>query len=185
MGSGKTTLLHYILHNKSHGKRIAVLENEFAKDGIGVKNELENANAESSKQDSFAIVMETSNGCLCCEAKGDFLSAIKTLLGRKDEFDHILVETTGLADPSFAFALFQDPEIKDSILLTGIVTLVDTKFIEARLDARVVPGSINEAQEQITFADKIVLNKLDLVSNRFVKLSFFSSFQIFTFFFFK
>jgi G3E family GTPase len=148
LGSGKTTLLNRIL-TENHGKRIAVIENEFGEIGI------DNALVVSSEEEIF----EMNNGCICCTVRGDLIRILGNLMKRRDKFDYILVETTGLADPApVAQTFFVDDEIKDSLELDGIVTLVDAKHVPMHLD------SSSECKEQMAFADVILLNKTDLVT---------------------
>jgi len=148
LGSGKTTLLNRILA-ENHGQRIAVIENEFGE--IGVDHELViNADEE---------VFEMNNGCICCTVRGDLIRILGVLLRRRDRFDRIVLETTGLANPGpVAQTFFVDEDIKDNFALDGIVTLVDAKHVTQHLD------DSEEAREQLAFADVIVLNKTDLVS---------------------
>jgi len=147
LGSGKTTLLNRIL-TENHGKRIAVIENEFGE--IGVDNELV-VNAEEE-------IFEMNNGCICCTVRGDLIRILGNLMKRKDKFDHIMIETTGLADPApVAQTFFVDDEMKQLLALDGIVTLVDAKHIWQHID------DSDEAKEQVAFADVILLNKTDLV----------------------
>jgi G3E family GTPase len=147
LGSGKTTLLNRIL-TENHGKRIAVIENEFGE--IGVDQDLV-INAEEE-------VFEMNNGCICCTVRGDLIRILGNLMKRKDKFDYIMVETTGLADPGpVAQTFFVDDEMKSKISLDGIVTLVDAKHIWQHID------DSDEAKEQVAFADVILLNKIDLV----------------------
>jgi len=147
LGSGKTTLLNRIL-TENHGKRIAVIENEYGE--IGVDNELV-INAEEE-------IFEMNNGCICCTVRGDLIRILGNLMKRKDAFDHIMIETTGLADPApVAQTFFVDEEMKTKLALDGIVTLVDTKHIWQHID------DSDEAQSQVAFADVILLNKTDLV----------------------
>jgi G3E family GTPase len=148
LGAGKTTLLNRIL-TEQHGKRIAVIENEFGE--IGIDNALViNADEE---------VFEMNNGCICCTVRGDLIRILGNLMKRRDGFDYILIETTGLADPGpVAQTFFMDAEIQSRLRLDGIVTLVDAHHIAAHL------GDSPEAQEQIAFADVILLNKVDLVA---------------------
>ncbi len=148
LGAGKTTLLNRLL-TANHGKRIAVIENEFGE--IGIDNALViNADEE---------IFEMNNGCICCTVRGDLIRILGQLLKRRDKFDYILVETTGLADPGpVAQTFFSDDEMKRSFRLDGIVTLVDAKHISLHLD------DAPEAKEQIAFADRILLNKIDLVT---------------------
>jgi G3E family GTPase len=147
LGSGKTTLLNRILTG-NHGKKIAVIENEFGE--IGVDNELV-VNAEEE-------IFEMNNGCICCTVRGDLIRILGNLMKRRDRFDHILIETTGLADPApVAQTFFVDDEMKERLALDGIVTMVDAKHIWLHLD------DADEAKEQIAFADVLLLNKIDLV----------------------
>lgn len=147
LGSGKTTLLNRIL-TENHGKRVAVIENEFGE--VGVDNELV-VNAEEE-------IFEMNNGCICCTVRGDLIRILGNLMKRKDRFDHILIETTGLADPApVAQTFFVDDEMKERLALDGIVTMVDTKHIWQHID------DSDEAKEQIAFADVLLLNKIDLV----------------------
>jgi G3E family GTPase len=148
LGAGKTTLLNRIL-TANHGKRIAVIENEFGE--IGIDNELVIQADEE--------IFEMNNGCLCCTVRGDLIRILGQLMKRRDRFDYVLVETTGLADPGpVAQTFFSDEELKANFRLDGIVTLVDSKHISLHFD------SAPEAKEQIAFADRILLNKTDLVS---------------------
>ena len=155
LGSGKTTLLNYIL-TENHGKRIAVIENEFGEIGID----------DALVIDSEEEIFEMNNGCICCTVRGDLIRILGDLMRRRDKFDHILIETTGLADPApVAQTFFVDDEIRSQLRLDAIVTLVDAKHIEIHLDEEKPEGVENEALEQIAFADRIVINKTDLVSD--------------------
>jgi G3E family GTPase len=146
LGSGKTTLLNRIL-TKNHGKRIAVIENEFGE--IGVDNQLV-VNAEEE-------IFEMNNGCICCTVRGDLIRILGSLMKCKDRFDYILIETTGLGDPApVAQTFFVDDEMRSQLALDGIVTIVDAKHIWQHID------DSSEAQEQVAFADVILLNKIDL-----------------------
>ena len=148
LGSGKTTLLNRIL-TEEHGKRIAVIENEFGEVGIDQALVI-NADEE---------VFEMSNGCICCTVRGDLIRVLNNLNKRRDKFDYVLVETTGLADPGpVAQTFFMDEELRSEYALDGIVTLVDAAHIEQQL------GRSSESTEQIAFADVLVLNKADLVN---------------------
>ncbi|MET1026408.1 MAG: GTP-binding protein [Dongiaceae bacterium] len=148
LGAGKTTLLNRVL-SEEHGKKYAVIVNEFGE--IGIDNELiVNADEE---------VFEMNNGCICCTVRGDLIRIIGNLLKRKDRFDGILIETTGLADPApVAQTFFIDDEVQEKAKLDSIVTVADAKNLVARLE------DSHEAAEQIAFADIILLNKVDLVS---------------------
>ncbi len=148
LGAGKTTLLNRVL-TENHGKKYAVIVNEFGE--IGIDNDLVVGADEE--------VFEMNNGCICCTVRGDLIRIIGSLLKRRDKFDAILVETTGLADPApVAQTFFTDDDIKRETKLDSIVTVVDAKHIEQRL------ADSAEAEEQIAFADIVLLNKTDLVS---------------------
>ncbi len=148
LGSGKTTLLNRIL-TENHGKRIAVIENEFGEIGI------DDALVVQSDEEIF----EMNNGCICCTVRGDLIRILGNLMRRRDRFDYILVETTGLADPApVAQTFFVDDEVHELLELDGIVTVIDSKHVLLHLD------SSPECKEQTAFADVILLNKTDLVS---------------------
>jgi G3E family GTPase len=149
LGSGKTTLLNRIL-SENHGKRIAVIENEYGE--IGVDNDLVIGAEEE--------IFEMNNGCICCTVRGDLIRILGNLMKRRNRFDYIMIETTGMADPGpVAQTFFMDDEIKSALSLDGIVTLVDAKHVVEHLD------DSDEIKEQIAFADAILLNKIDLVSS--------------------
>ena len=148
LGSGKTTLLNRIL-TENHGKRIAVIENEFGEIGI------DDALVIQADEEIF----EMNNGCICCTVRGDLIRILGNLLKRKNKFDAIMIETTGLADPApVAQTFFVDDELKESFRLDAIVTLVDAKHVGQHL------GDSAECQEQIAFADVLLLNKTDLAT---------------------
>jgi len=148
LGAGKTTLLNRIL-TEDHGKRYAVIVNEFGE--IGIDNDLIVGVDEE--------VFEMNNGCICCTVRGDLIRILTGLMRRKGGFDAIVVETTGLADPGpVAQTFFVDEEIKAKARLDSVTTVVDAKHILLRL------ADSKEAREQIAFADQIVLNKTDLVT---------------------
>jgi G3E family GTPase len=147
LGAGKTTLLNYIL-TAQHGKRIAVIENEYGEIGVD-HNIVVNADEE---------IFEMNNGCICCTVRGDLIRILNQLSKKKDRFDYVLIETTGLADPApVAQTFFVDEDIKKNFKLDGIVTVVDALHIKQHWDDR-------ESQQQIGFADVLLLNKTDLVS---------------------
>jgi G3E family GTPase len=148
LGAGKTTLLNRIL-TEDHGKRYAVIVNEFGE--IGIDNDL--------VVDADEEVFEMNNGCVCCTVRGDLIRILGGLMRRKGGFDAIIVETTGLADPGpVAQTFFVDEEVKAKTKLDSVTTVVDAKHLPLRLkDSR-------EAREQVAFADQIVLNKTDLVT---------------------
>jgi len=147
LGSGKTTLLNRIL-NEEHGKRIAVIENEYGE--IGIDHEL----VVQSDEEIF----EMNNGCICCTVRGDLIRILGRLMRRKHKFDHIIIETTGMADPApVAQTFFMDEEMKDKLRLDAIITLVDSRHVLQHLDS-------DECKAQLAFADIVLLNKRDLVS---------------------
>jgi G3E family GTPase len=148
LGAGKTTLLNRIL-SEPHGKRYAVIVNEFGE--IGIDNELVVGADEE--------VFEMNNGCICCTVRGDLIRILEGLMRRKGKFDAIIVETTGLADPApVAQTFFVDQDVQDAARLDAVVTVADAKWLSARLK------DAPEAKNQIAFADVIILNKTDLVS---------------------
>ena len=155
LGSGKTTLLNHILTER-HGHRIAVIENEFGE--IDVDSDLVLTSDEE--------IFQMTNGCICCVAdvRTDLVRILQKLLERSDKFDHILVETSGLADPTpVAATFFIDNEVARKVSLDGVVTLVDALHIEGHLDDPALSGHDNQAVDQIVAADRIVINKIDLV----------------------
>jgi G3E family GTPase len=155
LGSGKTTLLNYIL-TESHGQRIAVIENEFGEIGID----------DALVLDAEEEIFEMNNGCICCTVRGDLIRILGNLVRRRDRFDRIVVETTGLADPApVAQTFFVDDDMCSHLRLDAIVTLVDAKHILAHLDEVKPEGVENEAVEQVAFADRLVVNKIDLVDD--------------------
>ena len=155
LGSGKTTLVLNLLQKSS--KKIAVLLNEFG-DSAGIDSSLR-------KNDSvFEEWLELKNGCLCCSVKDDAVLAVEKLLREKGHFDAILLETTGLADPGpIAKMFWLDDELQSQVYLDGIVTVVDAKYIIQQLDAKKQDNIVNEAIAQVALADRIIINKMDLV----------------------
>lgn len=161
LGSGKTTLLNHILH-EFHGKRIAIIENEFGE--VGIDDSLIEAGPLATEEN----VIEMNNGCICCTVRGDLIAGLKKILKRSMKndkpLDGVIIETTGLADPApVAQTFFADDFVQQNMQLDGIVTLVDAKHLIMHLDEEKPEGVENEAVEQIAFADRIVLNKCDLV----------------------
>jgi G3E family GTPase len=147
LGAGKTTLLNRIL-TEHHGQRIAVIENEFGEIGI------DQALVIKTDEEIF----EMNNGCICCTVRGDLIRVLGNLMKRRDKFDRIVVETTGMANPGpVAQTFFVDEDVQADFRLDGIVTLVDAKHLDLHL------GQQEEAHEQVAFADVIVVNKIDLV----------------------
>ncbi|MEL7069884.1 MAG: GTP-binding protein [Cyanobacteria bacterium J06634_6] len=147
LGAGKTTLLNNILTHE-HGKKVAVIVNEFGE--VGIDNQL--------VIDADEEIFEMNNGCICCTVRGDLIRIIGNLMRRRDKFDHLVIETTGLADPAPVIqTFFVDEDMQSQLLLDAVVTVVDAKHIHQHWDS-------DEAQEQIAFADVILLNKVDLVT---------------------
>jgi G3E family GTPase len=147
LGAGKTTLLNHIL-TYEHGKKVAVIVNEFGE--VGIDNQL--------VIDADEEIFEMNNGCICCTVRGDLIRIIGNLMKRRDKFDHLVIETTGLADPAPVIqTFFVDEDMQDMLELDAVVTVVDAKHIWQHWEA-------DEAQEQIAFADVILLNKTDLVA---------------------
>src|SRR5574340_1008538 len=154
LGSGKTTLLKRVL-TESHGRKIAVIENEFGEENID--NEI--LVAETAEQ-----IVQMNNGCVCCTIREDLRSTLSDLAERRRkgelDFERVVIETTGLADPGpVAQTFFMDDEIAESYLLDSILTLVDAKHAEKQLDDRL------EARRQVGFADQIFISKTDLVGD--------------------
>ncbi|MGF1488358.1 MAG: CobW family GTP-binding protein [Prochloraceae cyanobacterium] len=147
LGAGKTTLLNRIL-TYEHGKKVAVIVNEFGE--VGIDNQL--------VIDADEEIFEMNNGCICCTVRGDLIRIVGNLMKRRNKFDHLVIETTGLADPAPVIqTFFVDEDMREKITLDAVVTVVDAKHIQQHWEA-------DEAQEQIAFADVILLNKTDLVS---------------------
>lgn len=157
LGSGKTTLVNYILKEQSTWK-ICVVENEFGE--VAIDNDLVQENL-AAKED----IITMDNGCICCSVRGDLVRTFGMLVARRKEFDAIIIETTGLADPSpIVFTFNSNALIQDNYRIDSVVCLVDAKHVGIHLDEVKPEGNINEAEHQIAFADRIILNKLDLVS---------------------
>jgi len=147
LGAGKTTLLNRILTHE-HGKKVAVIVNEFGE--VGIDNQL--------VVDADEEIFEMNNGCICCTVRGDLIRIIGNLMKRRDKFDHLVIETTGLADPAPVIqTFFVDDEVQEQTHLDAVVTVVDARHIGQHWEAE-------EAIEQIAFADVILLNKIDLVT---------------------
>ncbi|HYS50686.1 MAG TPA: GTP-binding protein, partial [Burkholderiales bacterium] len=152
LGSGKTTLLNRILR-EDHGQRIAVIENEFGE--VGVDSDLIEKGDEQ--------IVQMNNGCICCTVRGDLIRILGELKGKRDQgalkFDRVVIETTGMADPGpVAQTFFTDDEIGNYYLLDSIITVVDAKHAPQQLD------EFHEAQEQVGFADRLLLSKTDLTN---------------------
>jgi len=154
LGSGKTTLMNHILNDNTHGMKFAVIENEFGEVGIDENILSENADEE---------LIEVMNGCICCTVRGDLVVALKNLYKRVSQFDGVIIETTGLADPApVCQTFFVDDDIQSMYSLDSVITITDAKYIQERLAEEKPEGVENEAVEQVAFADKILLNKIDL-----------------------
>jgi len=161
LGSGKTTLLNRILH-ENHGKRIAVIENEFGE--VGIDDTL----IEMGPMTTEENIVEMNNGCICCTVRGDLIAGLKKLVKNSVKaskpLDGILIETTGLADPApVAQTFFADDFVQKKLCLDGILTVVDAKHLIMHLEDEKPEGVENEAVEQLAFADRVLLNKCDLV----------------------
>lgn len=147
LGSGKTTLLNRIL-SEAHGKRIAIIENEFGEVSID----------DALLADTNLPVFKMSNGCLCCTVNGDLVRTLEELADRSDEFDYVIIETTGIANPAPIVQMFMvNEDISGAFELDAVVTTIDARHIGQHIDSR-------ECQEQIAFADVMLVNKLNLVS---------------------
>ena len=147
LGAGKTTLLNRIL-TYEHGKKVAVIVNEYGE--VGIDNQL--------VIDADEEIFEMNNGCICCTVRGDLIRIISNLMNRRNKFDHLVIETTGLADPAPVIqTFFMDEDVRSQTSLDAVVTVVDAKHIHQHWDA-------DEAIEQLAFADVILLNKQDLVT---------------------
>lgn len=163
LGSGKTTLLNHILQSTKHKKKFAIIENEFGE--VGVDEKLI-SNKAMENTDGQEEIVEVMNGCICCTVRGDLVKVLQRLYPRVQHFDGLIIETTGLADPApVAQTFFVDDDIEQKYKLDGICTVVDAKHIMDRLDEEKPEGVENEAVEQVAFADRILLNKTDLVSD--------------------
>lgn len=147
LGSGKTTLLNRIL-TAEHGKKIAVIVNEFGE--VGIDNAL--------LLDADEEILEMNNGCICCKVRGDLIRLVNELVKKEKKFDYLLIETTGLADPAPVIQSFVvDENMRSQLQLDAVVTVVDTRHVQEHWDS-------HELEEQIAFADAVLLNKSDLVS---------------------
>mmetsp|Transcript_12021 Transcript_12021/g.33987 ORF Transcript_12021/g.33987 Transcript_12021/m.33987 type:complete len:540 (+) Transcript_12021:96-1715(+) len=162
LGAGKTTLLNHILE-ENHGRKIAVIENEFGE--VGIDDALLSTKSSVTEEN----IIEMNNGCICCTVRGDLIAGLKKLhkqtAGKGKPLDGIIIETTGLADPApVAQTFFADDFVQGNMTLDGILTVVDAKHILEHLKEEKPDGVVNEAVEQVAFADRLLLNKTDLVS---------------------
>uniref|UniRef100_A0A6N2LRS9 CobW C-terminal domain-containing protein n=1 Tax=Salix viminalis TaxID=40686 RepID=A0A6N2LRS9_SALVM len=161
LGSGKSTLVNHILSTQ-HGKRIAVILNEFGEE-IGVERAMINEGEDGALVEEW---VELDNGCVCCTVKHSLVQALEQLVQMKERLDHILLETTGLANPApLASVLWLDDQLEAAVKLDSIITVVDAKNLHYQLNELQNSSSFPEAFHQIAFADVIILNKVDLVSS--------------------
>jgi G3E family GTPase len=159
LGAGKTTLLNHLL-SENHGLRFAIIENEFGEVGIDEKI----LGNDKIKERIDEELIEVMNGCICCTVRGDLVATLKRLAGKIQKFDGVIIETTGLADPApVAQTFLLDEEVRKLYSLDAIVTVTDAKHLVMRLDDEKPEGVENEAEEQLAFADIVLLNKIDLV----------------------
>uniref|UniRef100_A0A7S2CS79 CobW C-terminal domain-containing protein n=1 Tax=Haptolina brevifila TaxID=156173 RepID=A0A7S2CS79_9EUKA len=157
LGAGKTTFVNHIL-TSDHGKRVCVIENEFGSVDIDTTLVKENMNVAEE-------IISLDNGCACCTVRGDLMKALMQLKDRKKDFDLLIIETTGLANPAPVVATFtQNQSVANNFRVDGIVCLVDCKHVKAHLDEVRAEDTVNEAVCQVAFSDRILLNKIDLVT---------------------
>jgi len=157
LGSGKTTLLNHIL-TQNHGKRIAVIENEFG-EGLGIESMIAKSGVDG---ESISDFFELSNGCICCTVKDNLVTTLEQLVAHRDRFDYILIETTGLANPGpVVAALWTDDTLDNRLRLDGVVCVVDSLNIPKYLSQDDISDDV---KTQICYADRILLNKADLVT---------------------
>jgi len=159
LGSGKTTLLNWILSAK-HGKKLAVIENEFGETGVDEEVLV-------AREHSEEIVVEVKNGCICCTVRGDLVESLSTIYKKtKGKLDGVIIETTGLADPApVCQSFFIEDEISKYYEIDAVLTVVDAKHIIQHLDEEKPKDVENEAVEQVAFADRILVNKIDLIED--------------------
>ena len=156
LGSGKTTLIQYILKSPDHGKRIAVIENEFG-DGLAVESLIAR---DGVSNNSLQDLIELPNGCICCTVKDSLVATLETLLEKRSDLDYILIEASGMANPGpIASVFWLDDALESRLQLDGICTLVDANHILEQLNIT------EEAAQQIAYADRLLINKIDLVPN--------------------
>lgn len=162
LGSGKSTLLKHVLTER-HGRRIAVIQNELAA-GEAMAEQISTV---SETGDRFDEWVELPNGCLCCSVRDKLTVALESLMERRGQFDYILIETTGVANPgALASTFWLDEELESSLMIDGIVTMVDAANVLRHVSAEDPLADANEAVQQIAYADRIVLNKLDLLAEQ-------------------
>jgi G3E family GTPase len=158
LGAGKTTLIQYILQSPDHGKRIAVIENEFG-DGLDVESLI--ARDGSDEAGNLQDLIELPNGCICCTVKDSLVSTLENLIEKKNDLDYILIEASGMANPGpIASVFWLDDALESRLRLDGIVTLVDSHHIERQVK------ETEEASQQIAYADRLLINKVDLLPEK-------------------
>ncbi|CAE8709631.1 unnamed protein product [Polarella glacialis] len=161
LGSGKTTLLNYILQEQT-GWKIAIIENEFGEVSI------DDALLKQDKKNLAEKIVVMDNGCMCCTIRGDLLAGLEEIIAeikKGSGIDCIMIETTGMADPVPIVRTFMSsPSVTAELRLDAVVAMADAKHLPARLDDQIEEGKVNEAYQQIAFADKVILNKLDLIT---------------------
>ena len=163
LGSGKTTLLNYIL-SEPHGKRIAVIENEFS-GGLGIEGMIAKSGLSGDSLDGF---YELNNGCICCSIKDDLLTTLEQLVMHKDRFDYIIIETTGVANPGPVItSLWTDDGLETTLKLDGVVCVVDSVNIASYLTSADIA---NDVRMQISYADRILMNKSDLIDAEYLSM---------------
>ena len=168
LGSGKTTLLNHLL-TQNHGKRIAIIENEFS-EGLGIESMIIKNGISQQKNDDMLSFFELNNGCICCTVKDSLLITLEQLILHKSKFDSILIETTGLANPGPIISMFwSDSSLDSSLKLDGVVCVVDSVNILSYInpDASKSKDDLNLADDvkmQVSYADRILLNKRDLIT---------------------
>jgi G3E family GTPase len=165
LGSGKTTLLERLLKNPANKKRLAVIENEYAAP-IGIDNEMKLDVRSAESVVYVAHIKETTSGCVCCAGRGDFMDLLVRLIKNRTEFDYLLIETDGMSDPAFAKVFFESEHVRSHLYVDGIVTVVDAFNIMPHLALERDSDKLNEAYEQIAVADRVILNKIDLVDSK-------------------
>ncbi|CAJ1949831.1 unnamed protein product [Cylindrotheca closterium] len=157
LGSGKTTLIQYILKSPDHGKRIAVIENEYG-EGLAVESMIAR---DGVGNNNLQDLIELPNGCICCTVKDSLVSTLESLLDKRQDLDYILIEASGMANPGpIASVFWLDEELESRLQLDGIVTLVDANKILEQLE------TTEEAAQQIAYADRLLINKVDLLQSK-------------------
>jgi len=159
LGAGKTTLLNWIL-SANHGKKLAVIENEFGETGVDEEILV-------AREHSDEVMVEVKNGCICCTVRGDLVKGLENLFRKtKGKLDGVIIETTGLADPApVCQTFFVEPSINKLFKIDAVITVVDAKHLQQHLKEEKPEGVENESEEQLAFADRILLNKIDLLED--------------------